>query len=112
MPSKNRIQDTITLDTDISLLRGIGPKRGETLRAAGIRTVADLLRLQPRRYEDRTRIRPLRELRVERLLQGPFRAEVKSFRGSRPRAGLSIVWAEFDGTAVVRARWFNRPYLV
>lgn len=46
-------------------------------------------------------------------MQGPFRAGLKSFRGSRPRAGLSIVWAEFDdGTGVVRARWFNRPYLV
>ncbi|MBP7632897.1 ATP-dependent DNA helicase RecG [Candidatus Ozemobacteraceae bacterium] len=113
MSSKNNTSFTITLNTDVSLLRGIGPKRGEALHDAGLHTVTDLLRLQPRRYEDRTRIRPLRELRAERLMQGPFRGVVKSFRGSRPRAGLSIVWAEFDdGTAVVRARWFNRPYLV
>ncbi|HNW36173.1 MAG TPA: DNA helicase RecG, partial [Candidatus Ozemobacteraceae bacterium] len=98
----------ITLHTPLEQLRGIGPKRADALRHAGLLTVTDLLRLQPRRYEDRTTLHTLRELKPEHTLQGPFLAVLKSVKGSRPHAGLSIVWAEFDdGTAVVRARWFN-----
>lgn len=112
-PAAGTDRPRLTLSTPLGLLRGIGPKRGEALRAAGLHTIADLLRLQPRRYEDRTRLLRLTDLVPERRPQGPFRAVLKSVRGSRPRAGLSIVWAEFDdGSRAVRARWFNQPYLV
>lgn len=49
------------LSPPVSSLKGIGPARAQALRDRGIHTVLDLLFLTPVRYEDRTRITPIRE---------------------------------------------------
>lgn len=46
-----------------SELRGVGPQMMERLEKLGLRTVQDLLFHLPARYEDRTRIIPIRQLR-------------------------------------------------
>ena len=50
------------LDTDIELLKGVGPRRAEPLRKAGVKTFRDLLRYYPRRYLDRSTVTPIRQL--------------------------------------------------
>ncbi len=42
-------------------LPGVGPTRAARLAVLGVGTIGDLLRLPPRRYEDRTRVTPLAE---------------------------------------------------
>ena len=49
--------------TPIDQLHRVGPKMAERLGKLGIRTVADLLFHLPVRYQDRTRVRPIHELR-------------------------------------------------
>jgi ATP-dependent DNA helicase RecG len=53
-------------------LKRVGPKVAERLRKLGIDTVADLLFHLPARYQDRSRLRPLGELREgdEALVEG------------------------------------------
>jgi ATP-dependent DNA helicase RecG len=51
------------LSRSVQYLRGVGPRRGEQLRKFGIETVEDLLYHLPFRYEDRRRVRAIRELR-------------------------------------------------
>lgn len=51
------------LDTDIQFLHGVGPRRAEPLRKAGVKTFRDLLRYYPRRYLDRSTITPIAKLR-------------------------------------------------
>lgn len=51
------------LDTDIAYLKGVGSRRAEPLREAGVHTPMDLLRYYPRRYLDRSTITPMRNLR-------------------------------------------------
>jgi ATP-dependent DNA helicase RecG len=51
----------VALDDPVQFLKGVGPKRGEMLAKAGLRTLEDLLFHLPFRYEDRRRISTLRE---------------------------------------------------
>ena len=51
------------LDVPVQYLAGVGPRRAEELAAAGVRTIEDLLLTLPRRYEDRARLQPIRDLR-------------------------------------------------
>jgi ATP-dependent DNA helicase RecG len=50
------------LDTDIEELPGVGKRRAEPLRKAGVKTFRDLLRTYPRRYLDRSTVTPIRQL--------------------------------------------------
>ncbi|MEM1041546.1 MAG: ATP-dependent DNA helicase RecG [Bacteroidota bacterium] len=50
------------LDTDIEELQGVGKRRAEPLRKAGVQTFRDLLRTYPRRYLDRSTVTPIRQL--------------------------------------------------
>jgi len=51
----------ITLGSKITVLAGIGPKKGEMFEKLGIHTVGDLLRRFPRAYQNRGDIRTLAE---------------------------------------------------
>jgi ATP-dependent DNA helicase RecG len=98
-------------DTPIQFVRGIGPRRSEQLAVLGIRTIEDLVRLPPFRYEDRTQFRDLASLREEEwvVTQG----EICSISGfNTRRRGMSVVEILVrDGTGSVRLKFFNQPYL-
>lgn len=49
----------------IRMLSGIGPKKAELFAKLGVTTIADLLRLYPRTYEDRTKIVSIASLEVD-----------------------------------------------
>lgn len=91
-------------------VKGVGPRRAEMLRALGIRSVMELLRHYPRRYEDRRQIRRISQLEVGRneTVQG----KVLAVGIKRLRKALAIVQvAVGDGTGAVYATWFNQPYM-
>ena len=50
------------LKRDIRYLKGVGPKKQGLFRRIGVKTVSDLLFLTPRRYEDRTKITPIKDI--------------------------------------------------
>ena len=52
------------LNTDIRYIKGVGETRAKALHKLGIATLDDLLSYFPRRWEDRTLERPIRELPV------------------------------------------------
>jgi len=60
------------LEQSVSHLKGVGPKLAEKLAKLGIERIIDLLFHLPLRYQDRTRITPIRQLRMgqEALIQG------------------------------------------
>ncbi|MXY06566.1 MAG: ATP-dependent DNA helicase RecG, partial [Gammaproteobacteria bacterium] len=59
-------------DTPVTALKGVGPALAAALARLNVATAMDLLLHLPHRYQDRTRIVPLRALRVgqECLVQG------------------------------------------
>lgn len=98
-------------NTSIQFVKGVGPKRKILFGNLGVSTIEDLLYLFPRRYEDRTRMVPLKEVRA-----GEFQAVSgdvlhQSARRSyynRKHVHEAVI---HDGSGQITAVWFNQPYL-
>jgi ATP-dependent DNA helicase RecG len=95
---------------DIRCSKGVGPRRAELLGRLGIRTVRDALYFFPFRYEDRTSIKNICDIR-----QGSsetVRGKVVSSGFKGPPRGMRIFSAVInDGTGLLQAQWFNQPYM-
>ncbi len=98
------------LNQPVQYLKGVGPKRSETLRRLGINTIYDMLHYFPRDYKDRTRIQKISEAKLggEITIQGKVLG-VNS-RVSRNRMHILEVFVG-DETGTVAATWFNQPFL-
>ena len=96
---------------DITVLKGIGPRKAESLRARGINTLMDLLDWLPRSYEDRRRITPISRLRPGR--NALICASVRSRRYSgRPYSRHTPVsFLVEDSTGAAEIVFFNGNYM-
>jgi ATP-dependent DNA helicase RecG len=95
------------LQTAIEYLKGVGPSRGQLLRAElGIHTYADLLQLYPNRYIDRTRYYKINELQ-------PSSAEVQlvgkliHIKFVEQKRGKRLVANFVDETGQMELVWFQ-----
>jgi len=96
-------------ELDVDKLKGVGPKRAESLRKAGVDSVLDLLRYYPRRYVDRTReaaIRDLREGEEGMVIGTVSRVESRRLRGKRTMVTARVS----DGTGTLSVTFFNQPW--
>ncbi|MDF1701442.1 MAG: ATP-dependent DNA helicase RecG [Planctomycetota bacterium] len=98
-----------TPDDDVGTLPGIRAARRTAFEKMGVETLADLLRLAPRRYEDRRHPCPIEDLESETTVLVIGRVEAS--KAFRTRGGVSILEATVtDGTGSVHARWFYRGF--
>jgi ATP-dependent DNA helicase RecG len=106
----SRVPSAPNLGTPVQFLKGVGPKRAQALSRLGVRTVADALYLRPLRHEDRTQLRPIRDLRPG--FHGTVVGHVQRASLSRTRRGVSILSVIIgDGAGTLVAKWFHQPYL-
>jgi ATP-dependent DNA helicase RecG len=104
--------------SSVQYLKGVGPARARLLGRLGIQSITDLLYRLPRRLEDRSRLRQISDLPHggAETVRGTV-ARVEKFRPRRPlgetrKRGLVLVKAAItDGSGVLHAVWFNRPYV-
>ena len=91
-------------------LKGIGKARLETMKAAGIRTLADLLLTLPVRYQDTSTVTPLSEAApgMEICVSGYPKAAP---RLSRFHGLTSVTLRLCDETGGLPIIWFNQPWL-
>ena len=97
-------------DTDIRYIKGIGETRANALNKLGIRTLEDLLSYFPRRWEDRTLERPIRELAV-----GEYACVRAMLAGdptaSRISGGRTLVKVRaVDDSGALDVAFFNQDY--
>ena len=90
--------------TPVTELRGVGPGIAARLAAIGIETVLDVLFHLPLRYEDRTRIHAIGDLRAGDTAFTCGRIDGASVRFGRRR---SLVVALGDGTGTMAMRLFH-----
>lgn len=94
----------------IRYVKGVGPQRLAQLARLGIETVEDACYDAPLRYEDRTHLLPIAEVRPGQTVTVRGRVVARSLR--RIRGGRTILDVAFgDGSGVLYGVWFNQPYL-
>ncbi|MGD8998027.1 MAG: ATP-dependent DNA helicase RecG, partial [Anaerolineae bacterium] len=99
-----------TLDSPVTALHGIGPKRAERMVGLGLHTIRDMLYFLPRRYDDYSQLKTINRLELGEDVT--IIAKVREAEVHKTRAGRSIFKAILtDGTGFVEVTWFNQPYL-
>ena len=102
----------LRFDTPLRFLKGVGPRRAESLAGQGLESVEDLLYVLPFRYEDRRSFARIADLRAA----GPETTLDVTVVSSRiiptRRRGFSVFEAHLeDRSGRVRAVWYNQPFL-
>jgi ATP-dependent DNA helicase RecG len=98
-------------DNDIQCIKDVGPQRAKLFRRLGVHTIRDLLYYLPCRYEDRRAVRALAEILPgeNATVRGSvLSADVITLRKRRFKIFIIVIT---DGTGVLRAKWFNQPFM-
>ena len=108
MADENRI--TLTPDTPVRYLKGVGPKTAQRFEKLGIVTLSDLLCHYPRRYVDFSKPYSIAEAPAD--TECVVRAEVFAKPGGRILPGGRRMERITAGDAVsgLEITWFNNPY--
>ena len=107
---------SVTLETPLDDLPGIGQTYLKRLERIGLATAGDLLRYYPRRYDDLSKVKTVDELQqFGGLTDGELvtvQAEVLGVRSQPMRSRRALVKAEIGNEhGFLEAVWFNQPYV-
>ncbi len=98
------------LNTDVRYIKGIGEKKAQVLYKLGVFSLRDLVSFFPRKYEDRSAVKPIaltcdgESVCVEALV-------AETPRLTRVRRGLDLVKLRaVDDSGVLDITFFNQPY--
>lgn len=98
------------LDQEIQYLKGVGPRRAETLAKVGVRYTRDLLYHIPRRYEDASTVARISSLEVG--MDATVIGEVTSKGVIPTRVGLRIFNLILrDSSGQIECSWPGQPFL-
>lgn len=96
----------ISLTDSVQFIKGVGPKRAELLKRLGLETAEDCLHLLPTRYEDRSQVRKIAELRAgETATVTGTILDSGILRLGRRKRLFEIVIE--DDSGLLRAKWFK-----
>ena len=98
------------LSSPINQIKGVGPKRAETLESLGIHTIYDLLTYYPFRYDD-IQEKTLDEIQDQEkvVLKGTVLAEpVVNYYGFKKSR---LIFRMMTEQAVINVTFFNQPFL-
>jgi ATP-dependent DNA helicase RecG len=101
-----------TLDTPINRLPRINERYLKRFHKLGLVTVRDLLYHFPNRYDDFSKIIPIRDLKLNdtATTQGEI-VSIENIRTFKRRINITEAIIK-DDTGIVKAIWFNQPFLV
>lgn len=106
-PRSVRVGEPAALNASVTVLPGVGPRNAKTLNRLGIFTLRDMLYHFPRRYNDYSRMTPIRDLRYGQVVSvvGTVQsATTRSLRGGQVQISEAIL---SDGSGALRLVWFN-----
>ncbi len=98
-----------SLDSPITVLKGISSAMAAKFARLGVATIRDMLYFFPHRHLDYTRVKPISELEVgqeQTVVATVWEAHITALGG---RKGTEATIA--DDTGMVRVVWFNQPYM-
>ncbi|MCL5036979.1 MAG: ATP-dependent DNA helicase RecG [Chloroflexi bacterium] len=100
----------VILNSSIQYLKGVGPKMAGKLERLGIKTVEDLLFHFPRRHEDRTNFRRIKDVHDDEWAVISGNIIDASRRMARRGLNINKILVEDDSDAII-ITFFNQPYL-
>ena len=92
-------------NTEITYLKGVGPKRGAALKKHGISTIGELIRHYPRKYLDRTNVKSIKDVRVAEQAVIIGKVINFNFKKTFKRSFFEVIVD--DGTGTISCLWFN-----
>ncbi|MGB0768448.1 MAG: DEAD/DEAH box helicase, partial [Phycisphaeraceae bacterium] len=106
-------RDTTNPAASVETLAGVGPARLAMLHRLGIRTLADLIRHLPARYEDQADEAPIADLVTDNETVGSARGVIEATRwvaGQYGKKGRFMATLR-DDSSTLSLVWFNAAYL-
>lgn len=99
------------LDAKLTVLQGVGPRNAESLAKLGMQTLGDMLYYFPRRYDDYSQLKPIRDLFYGE--QVTIIGTIQSVHSRPIRGGKASIIEVIigDGTGALRLSYFNQPWL-
>ncbi len=99
------------MQSEISSLRGVGPKRAEAFNRMGIYTVGDLLDHFPRAYQNRGNIRKLSEAIIGESCSYLLTVGTEPRSATLKNRKVLTKFRAFDESGTVEITYFNSRYL-
>ena len=102
---------SISLQTNVQMVKGVGPSRAELLAQRGIYTLEDLLNYLPFRYEDRIHFSKIKDVQPNGIYT--LRAKVMSGQAVRGMYGRDAIYHLLvqDDTGSLPCKFFHGGYL-
>jgi ATP-dependent DNA helicase RecG len=99
------------LNTDIQYVKGVGEKRAQIFKKAGIKKLSDLIYYFPRDWKDFSKIKNISDTKIGE--SGTFLVKLKSIKNIYTRRRRFIVTEAFfsDNSGTIKSVWFNQPYV-
>jgi ATP-dependent DNA helicase RecG len=99
------------LDAKLTVLQGVGARHAETLTKLGLTTLGDMLYYFPRRYDDYSQLKPIKDLFYSE--QVTVIGTIQSVHSRPIRGGRASIIEVIisDGTGGLRLSYFNQPWL-
>lgn len=99
----------MNLSTSLLQVRGVGPRTGELLASAGLKTVEDMINFLPRTYEDYSGAESVADIKPGKVT---IRARMETISTRYVRGNLRITTATLvdNHGDKIQAVWFNQPY--
>lgn len=98
------------LAQSVTALKSVGPKLAQSLEKLGATTIGELLYLFPRRYDDYSLMKPIKDLAYGE--QVTVIGTIWETRARRIRQNQTQVQSVIsDGSGSIQATWFNQPWL-
>ncbi len=101
----------ILSDISVQYLKGVGPARKKLFANLGVENIEDLLYLFPRRYEDRTNMTRIAEVKLGEWQSVTGKVIANAARKSWYTRKHVYEIAIDDGSGRMACVWFNQPYL-
>mgnify|MGYP001224666934 CR=1 FL=1 len=102
----------MTFETELRFVKGVGPRRFLEFRRAGLGSLEDLLLRLPLRYEDRSHLSNINDLKVGDVSIVKGKVLSAGLRSTRKKGFSIFEVAVSDCTGTIRAIFFNQKFLI